>query len=122
MKKEKIEYTPLEQVEQIALAQWLDYNWYRYNAIRNESDSHSFFAWRKRKRSGVKKWFPDFIIYLKRQSTLYIELKRKKKSLTKISKEQKERIEFLNTIPNSEARVAYGAENAIKLIQEYETK
>jgi len=116
------EIIPLEKIEQQILVHWLDQNWYKYNAIRNESDTHSFYSWKKRKMSWVKKGFPDFIIFLKRQSTLFIELKRKKKSLTKISKEQKERIEFLNTIPNSEARVAYGAENAIKLIQEYENR
>ena len=120
--KRQQEYTPLESIEQQILANWLEVNWYKFSAIRNESDTHSFYAWLKRKKSWVHKWVPDFMIILKRNSLLFIELKRKKKSLSKVSKEQKEWIKALNDISNVEAVVAYWAENAIKLINEYESK
>lgn len=47
------------------------------------------------------------MIILKRNSLLFIELKRQKKSLSKVSKEQKEWIKALNDISNVEAVVAY---------------
>jgi len=121
MQKTK-EIIPLEKIEQQILVHWLELNNYTFTAIRNESDTHSFYSWVKRKKSWVKKGVPDFLIILKRNSILFIELKRKKKSLSKVSKEQKEWISFLNKCKNVEAVVAYWAENAIKLINEYENK
>ena len=120
--KRQQEYTPLESIEQQILANWLEINGYTFSAIRNESDTHSFYAWLKRKKSWVHKWVPDFMIILKRNSLLFIELKRQKKSLSKVSKEQKEWIKALNEVTNVEAVICYWAERAIELIQEYETK
>lgn len=114
-----------EEQETIVLAKWLELNSYKFSHLANEIWIWWYLwmkIWVKKKKMGVKKWLPDFLIILKRNSLLFVELKRKKKSLSKVSKEQKERIKALNNINNVEAVICYGAENAINLIKEYESK
>ena len=124
MKKE-IEYNtpPLEEVEAQMLTQRLRYNDYTFTHIANESGlppKVAMIASKKKKMMWVSRWVPDFMIILKRDSLLFIELKRKKKSLSKVSEEQLQWIEKLNNISNVEAIIAYGAEQAIQLINKYE--
>ena len=120
---------PKEDFEQETLANWLDINQYKFSAIRNESDTHSFFKWKKRIRSWCRKWIPDFCILLKIWSLLFIELKRQKKILKSwklwaspsvVSKEQIEWKEALNAIENVQCEICYGAEEAIKTILKIE--
>lgn len=116
---------PLENIEAEALANWLRFNNYRFTHIANESGLPPKVAMKasaRKKRMWVSPWVPDFMILLKRNSLLFIELKRKKKSLSKVSQYQLEWIQDLNTIPNIEAVVCYGSDEAIKLINEYEHK
>jgi len=47
---------------------------------------------------------------------VFIELKRSKKSLSKVSPEQVEWINILNTYPHCEARVCYGFDDAKNFI------
>ena len=72
---------PNENEEQKQLAKWLDDNNYIYSAIRNESDTRSFCAWKKRVASWVRKWISDFFIFLKNNKSLFLELKRQRKVL-----------------------------------------
>ena len=122
---------PLESAEQIRLTNWLDINNYKFSAIRNESDFNNIVKWVKRKKEWVRKWISDFCVILKRWSVLFIELKRQQpllknwkmwKSPSTVSKEQIEWVEAINSCWNTEARICYGAENAIKVIKELELK
>ena len=113
---------PLEEVEAMILAGWLSLKKYTFTHIANESWQRSspniIQMMIKKKKMGVSKWVPDFIIILKRWSLLFIELKRLKWSI--VSKEQKSWIEKLSQIENIEARVVYWSQEAIQLIQELE--
>ena len=79
-------------------------------STRNGRDSEA-------KRLGVKKGFPDISVYLS-DKVLFIELKRAVKSKSKVSKEQEQWIEFLNSLPYAKAKICYGADDAIKFIYE----
>lgn len=121
----KYDNPPLENIEAEALANWLRFNNYRFTHIANESGLPPKVAMKasaRKKRMWVSPWVPDFMILLKRNSLLFIELKRKKKSLSKVSQYQLEWIQALNEVTNVEAVVCYGSDEAIKLINEYEHK
>lgn len=120
---------PKESVEQEQLANWLDMNWYKFSAIRNESDTRSFYKWKQRKLSGCRKWIPDFCILLKRKAVLFIELKRQRpelknwkkwKSPSVVSPEQIEWNTAINEIDNVSACISYWYKEAIQHIQEHE--
>lgn len=77
----------------------------------------------------VSKWVPDYMLILKRWSLLFLELKRQKKILKSwkigaspsiVSEEQKVWVEKLNNIDNVWAFIAYGCDEAIKIIEEQE--
>ena len=117
---------PKEDYEQERLANWLDANWYMFSAIRNESDTHSFYKGKIRVRSWCRKWIPDFCIILKKQSLLFIELKRQKRVLKSgklwaspsiVSPEQIKWQEKLNKVNNVQCEIAYGYQEAISIIQ-----
>ena len=85
--------------------------------------------WARNKKIGVSKWFPDYIIFLKRGGILFLEMKLPRKILkngklgaspSKISPEQKEWIEFLQKIDNAEARIAYGFDEAKEMVERCE--
>jgi len=120
---------PIESVEQEMLATWLDFNKYTFSAIRNESDTHSFYKWKIRKRSWCRPWIPDFVIILKKWALLFIELKRKRKILKSwklwaspsvVSEEQKQWKEKLNELENVACEICYWSDEAIKTINNYE--
>jgi len=67
------------------------------------------------KKEGVNTGVPDLVVLLPNMA-LYIEMKRTKGSTT--SKEQKEWVALLNTLPYAEAHVCKGAQQAIKIIKE----
>jgi len=120
---------PKESVEQEQLANWLDNNWYRFSAIRNESDTRSFFKGKQRKLSGCRKGIPDFVILLKRKSILFIELKRQRKVLKSgklwaspsvVSDEQVKWNKELNDIENVSSVICYWFTEALETILNYE--
>lgn len=84
--------------------------------------AHGFYSPQANKliAEGLKKGFPDLQLLIPAGSYhgLFIELKRAKKSLSKISKEQKEWIERLNK-QGYQAKVCYGADEAIETIKGY---
>ena len=114
------EITPLETVEQQALAHYLRANGYVFYKSPSETFTKSWSQKRKNKLEWVTKWYPDITIILKRWSLLFIELKRKKKSLSRVSNEQKFWINELNNINNVQAEVCYWAAEAISLIERIE--
>lgn len=76
----------------------------------------------KLKRMGVNPGVPDFMIILEIDegyNLIFIELKRAKKSLSRVSEYQKEWIEKLNECREVGAYIAYGADEAIKIIESF---
>lgn len=119
---------PLESVEQVILASYLDRNKYTYSAIRNESDFNNIQKWVKRKREWVRKWIPDFCIVLKINCLLFIELKRKidyskskwGKKWSTVSSEQLKWQRELNKTQWVQCEIAWGAKHAIEIIERLE--
>jgi hypothetical protein len=116
---------PLEKYEAEFLANRLDNYWYRFSAIKNESDTHSWFKGKQRKKEGIRDGCPDFVLILKRWSICFIELKRQKpvlkswklwKSPSQVKPEQIEWNKELKQIPNCFAEICYWAEEAIMFI------
>lgn len=116
---------PKEDYESEKLANRLDNYWYRFSAIRNESDTKSFYKWKKRKKMWVRPWIPDFCIILKRWSMCFVELKRQRPLLkswklwtspSKVSLEQIEWKKKLRATPNVFAEICFGVEEAILFI------
>ena len=123
-----------EEIEWEILANWLRANGYIFTHIANEiwiTGRIWMLVNRKKIKQGLNRWFPDYFIKLKRNSALFIELKRKKKILkswkiwsspSKVSEEQKDWIKELNEIANIEACICYWADEAISLIEEIERR
>ena len=121
-----------EDVECEKFATWLDLKNYRFTHVANETGIGGLIwmkIWSRNKKIGVAKWFPDYIIFLKRGGTLFLEMKLPKKMLkngklwaspSKISTEQKEWIEFLNNSLRWDAWIAYWAEDAIRIVENAE--
>lgn len=118
---------PSEHQEALILANWLRFNFYNFYKSPSETWTKSWSQKRKNKMEWVTKGFPDYTIILKRNSLLFIELKKvkgKKGGLnwSKISLEQKEWIQDLQNIDNIEAKVCHWAQEAIDFIIECEQK
>jgi hypothetical protein len=106
----------IEDEEQLLLIQYLDLRNIKFTHIPNSTYSEHFSVRNKNKKLGVRGGFPDLVICLK-NTLLFIELKRSKKSLSRVSPEQLEWIEVLNTYPHCKAVVCYGFEEAKKVIE-----
>ena len=110
---------PKEDEEQREFAQWCDAKGLLWAHIPNERKA-SVAALGELARQGLKKGFPDNFIAEpnKKYHGLFIELKRAKKRLSKISAEQKAWIKDLNE-KGYKAVVCYGAEEAKRVVLEY---
>jgi len=123
---------PLEEVEQKALVQWIRAKKLFFFAPMSENNAHkqnrhyAMIAEAKAKAMGKIKGVSDIIVFLPTK-ILFIELKRQKKKLkngnfsNSHSKPKKEQIEFLgkvNLYPYAKGYVAYGAKEAIEIIEE----
>ena len=104
---------PTEDQEQTTLVKWLDLSRLRFCAIpiRAKDPNHRFYNY----RMGVRKGAPDLLLITKK-GLLFIEMKRIKGG--KVSPEQREWIDALNAIPNVEATVCYGFEEAKNFISQ----
>jgi uncharacterized protein (UPF0371 family) len=106
---------PFEVDEQEDIALWLDHNQFDWFHVPNEGDKaiqYNTFL----KRCGVKKGIVDIIILDSPPKFPYkvgvaIELKRQEKSVSKVSKEQKEWIDKFDK-HNWATRICYGAKEA----------
>lgn len=108
---------PTEYQEQVIFVQWLRLNNIAHYRVPNETYTKSYKQKATNKALGVSPGVPDLFVVLPYSCLIGIEMKRKKKSV--ISPAQKVWIETLNTVPNVEAFVCYGAEDAIAVIQKY---
>ena len=124
---------PIEDVECQVFHNWLEFNNIPHEHIPNESRSSkrdAYIRGRKLKSMGVSSGYWDYDVYipvldydgkLGAYELIKIEMKRAKKSLSKVSDDQKEwgRIYDIAGIRNF---ICYGAEEAIKRVEEvYET-
>ena len=120
---------PLESEEQEQLVEYLKqleeqgkvitfYANVNENRTHRQIKKYAIIAEKVNKKLGKKKGVSDITIILK-DKVLYIELKRAKKSLSRVSKEQ---IEFLDTINTSNVcsgTVCYGFEEAKEYIEKF---
>lgn len=122
-KNKKNTIVPLEHDEQVVLHNSVEASKRKHKnillnyAVPNGGDRNARVG-KKLKAEGVKRGIPDYVVIMI-NFTLYIEMKRAKKSLSSVSKEQKEAIEQINKSNTSIARVAYGAKEAIELVKFY---
>lgn len=110
---------PLESQEQEEFAAWCDAKGLLWVHIPNERKATAR-AISELERQGLKKGVPDnFIAHPSgKYHGLFIELKRAKKHLSRVSKEQREWIKDLNK-QGYAAYVCYGAEDAKKVVLAY---
>lgn len=115
---------PLEKHEQYAFVSWLDTLWYKYTSIPNSTYTKSWNQKKQNKMMGLRKWFPDMVVYLNSDQSiiwepiiLFVELKRV--SWWSTSKEQKEWISCLSSVRNCEWRVCKWAQEAIDFVLNY---
>lgn len=116
-----------EHIETVKLSNWLRQNDYMYSKIPSETYTKSWNQKRKNKLEWVHKWIPDMMVVLKRNSLLFIELKKEKwvkwwMNWSKIWEEQKIWIETLSRIDNVDAWICHWAAEAINLINLMENK
>lgn len=111
--------TPTEAEEQEELCAWCDAKGIKIVHIPNERKCSAAMA-ASLARQGMRKGFPDNFIVGGRKGFcgLFIELKRAKKSLSRVSPEQREWIRQLNEA-GYKAVICYGAEEAKRVISEY---
>ena len=102
----------IEHKEQVALVHWLRIKKIPHNATPNGGYRNIVTATRL-KAEGVVGGFPDITIFLP-NFILYIEMKRKGGT---IQANQKEWINYLNSLPYARAIVCYGAKEAIEKIE-----
>ena len=107
---------PLEEQEQMKFVSWLRVKKIRHIHITNERMC-SVVKKKKLKALGTYAGFPDLMIFLANR-TLFIEMKRSDKRLSRVSKEQSEWLEFLNLLDEGSAKVCYGADEAIEFVKE----
>lgn len=107
---------PKEEQEQMVVVDWLKIKRIRHIHVANERMASVVFK-KKLKALGTYAGFPDLMIFLPTK-ILFIEMKRSKKSLSRVSVEQKEWLEALGLYEYAKVRVCYGSGEAIDFIQE----
>lgn len=108
---------PTEDQEQQTVVGWLNMKGLKFTAIPNSTYTTSWNQKRKNKLLGLNAGLPDLLV-ITPKGLVFIEMKRAKKSLSKITVEQALWIRALNECPGVEARICYGADDAIHFIEE----
>lgn len=113
----------VEDQDQINFTSWFDYQYPHFSPLYFHVVNESMLPVQgrvKAKKKGLKKGVSDIIILLKRgeYSGLIIELKRRDKSKSRVTKEQ---MDFLYEVDEQGffCAVCYGFEQAKKCVQEY---
>lgn len=107
---------PYEEQEQIKVVNFLKVKRIKHMHVANERMASVQYK-KKLKALGTYAGFPDLMVWLPSGKILYIEMKRESKTLSRVSKEQSEWIDFLNAYDEGCAKVCYGAGEAIDFIQ-----
>lgn len=119
--------TPLERHEQASFVDWLELQGLLFSATAQSTYTTSWNQKRLNHATGLRKGVPDMLVIIPKDKSkdgegycLFIELKRQNKSLSRVSKEQKEWIDNLANIGGGvTAEVCYGSDSAIRLVQKY---
>jgi Holliday junction resolvase len=108
---------PTESQEAVQFVAWLRLNKYKFHHSPNETGSSPEARRRavRVKREGVSPGWPDYII-IKNNQLVAVELKRAKKSLSKVSPEQREWLAVLAAC-GVEAAICYGCAEAIEFVE-----
>lgn len=106
---------PTEYQEQVTFVQWLELKGLPFTAIPNSTYTTSMKQKVQNKRMGLRAGLPDLLIVLPHSALVFIEMKRTKGGI--VSSYQKQWIETLNTVPNVQAYVAKGADQAIEIVE-----
>jgi hypothetical protein len=106
---------PTEYAEQVAFVQWLRLKCIPHWRTPNETYTTSYKQKATNKALGVSAGVPDLFVVLPYSCIIGIEMKRRSKSVT--SEAQKQWIETLNTVPNVQAYVCKGADEAIAVVE-----
>lgn len=107
---------PLEKVEVQKLADFLRVRRIPFTHVANERVASVAFK-KKLASMGVSAGFPDMLIFLP-NLIVAIEMKRAKKSLSKVSDKQANWVETINTYDYAKAKVCYGASEAKEWLRE----
>lgn len=107
--------TPTEYSEQVAFVQWLRLKGIPHFRVPNETYTTSYKQKATNKALGVSAGVCDLFVVLPYSCIIGIEMKRRKNSTT--SPAQQQWIETLNTVPNVQAYVAKGADEAIAIVE-----
>lgn len=109
--------TPSEDFESMTFARWLAATHPTLKSTHIPNGAYMNIATAKRmERLGVKRGVPDhMIVDPKDNAVLWVEMKRAKKSLSKVSPEQREWIEALGP----DAHICYGYKEAQARVMEW---
>lgn len=105
---------PLEEQEVMKLATWLKINKIPFTHVANERVASVQYK-KKLKAMGTSAGFPDMVIFLPCK-LVCVEMKRAKKSLSRVSDEQIDWIDTINCYGYANAKVCYGAGEAIDFV------
>jgi hypothetical protein len=108
---------PTEAQEATQFVAWLSVSGYKFHHSPNETGSSPEARRRavRVKREGVSPGWPDYII-IKNNQLIAVELKRAKKSLSRVSPEQREWLASLAAC-GVEAAICYGCAEAIEFVE-----
>jgi hypothetical protein len=106
---------PLEEDEAVVLADYLRVKKIPFAHVPNEGVKKVVYM-KKLARQGVSSGFPDYVVFLPHK-LIAIELKRRDKKLSKVSDNQQEWLDTINCYEYATAYTAYGATEAIEIIE-----
>lgn len=110
---------PTEADEAKQLVAWLRIKGIKFHHSPNETGQSPEARRRaiRMKQQGTSSGYPDYTILIPTVGIIFIELKRLKNSTT--SQNQKDWIAAINEVPNCQAFIAKGAEEAIRIVEGY---
>jgi hypothetical protein len=106
---------PSEELEQATFVQWLELKGIPFSAIPNSTYTTSWKQKAKNTRTGLRPGLPDLLLVLPYSCLVFIEMKKQKRGVVSVA--QKQWIETLNTVPNVQAYVCKGADEAIEVVE-----
>ena len=106
---------PLEDQEMMTFATWLRINKIPFTHVANERVASVQYK-KKLKAMGTSAGFPDMLVFLP-SKIVFVEMKRVKKSLSRVSDEQEDWVDTINYYDYAKAKVCYGSGEAIDFIK-----
>nr|DAM50477.1 MAG TPA: Nuclease [Caudoviricetes sp.] len=106
---------PLEDHEMMYFADWLRVNKIPFTHVANERVASVQYK-KKLKAMGTSAGFPDMLVFLP-SKIVFVEMKRAKKSLSRVSNEQEDWVDTINCYGYAKAKICYGSGEAIDFIK-----